>query len=333
MKTLLLRKLTFFSFIVTVLTMNSCKSDENENEIELTGNGGYIFCHMTNADYGSLYYSVSSDGITWTTLNGGKSINGYRGHSDICIGSDGKYYMIGITANSIPVLWTTTDFLTWQITETFSTSVFDVSSFGYSTDLVWYGAPKMFFDTASKQYIITWHASLANLVTNSDNYWRSMRTFYILTSDFKTFTKPKRLFTFTGDYENMATIDAIIRKIDGKYHIFVKDERWPGDVPNAAYKGCKAINHTKSDFLTGPYENPTVVTDTWTEAPTLIPKPNNSGWYLYVEQYPINYVMYKADDIDGIWMKTPIYMAPSRHGSMIWIDKEKYINLLKKYKK
>lgn len=317
--------------LLILLVLCTCSCNSNESNIDFKGKGGYLFCHMTNADYGSLYYSVSEDGINWKSLNGGKKINGYRGHSDICVGSDGQFYMIGITANSTPVLWNTKDFLSWQVTETFSTSIFDVSSFGFSTDLVWYGAPKMFFDTDSRQYIITWHAPLTGLVTNSENYWRSMRTFYILTPDFKTFSKPQRLFSFTGDCESMATIDAIIRKIDGKYHIFVKDERWPGDIPNSNYKGYKAISQTTSSCLTGPYENPTVVTDTWTEAPTLVPKPNNLGWYLYVENYPINYVMYKTDVIDGPWMKTPIYMPPARHGSMIWVDSITYENILKKF--
>lgn len=307
-----------------------CK--DTEPELDFKGNGGYLFCHMTNDDYGSLYYSVSEDGITWKSLNGGKPINGFRGHSCICKGDDGQYNMIGVTTTSVPVIWKTKDFLSWQVTESLSTSVFDVSSFGYSTDLVWYGAPKMYYDTDSNQYIITWHAPKTGLITNSDDYWRSMRTFYVLTSDFKTFTTPKRLFAFTGDYENMATIDAVIYKIEGKYHIFVKDERWPGDIPNSNYKGYKAISQTTSDYLTGPYENPTVVTDTWTEAPTLVPKPNNLGWYLYVENYPINYVMYKADVIDGSWMKAPIYMPPARHGSMIWVDSLTYVNILKTFK-
>lgn len=38
------------------------------------GQGGYLFAHMTNANYGSLFYSISRDGLSWKTLNGGKVI-------------------------------------------------------------------------------------------------------------------------------------------------------------------------------------------------------------------------------------------------------------------
>ena len=36
--------------------------------------GGYLFAHMTNENYGSLFYSVSRDGYHWETLNNGNSV-------------------------------------------------------------------------------------------------------------------------------------------------------------------------------------------------------------------------------------------------------------------
>lgn len=299
------------------------------------GKGGYLFAHMTNSDYGSLYYSVSEDGITWTTLNCDKKINNYKGHPNISIGADGQYYMIGISSISnatTPVLWKSKDLITWNISVNLPLSLFDVTSLGYTTDNVWFGAPKMFFDKSSNQYIISWHAPQTGQVANSQDYWRSMRTFYVLTSDFITFTTPKRLFNFTGDYADMATIDAIIYKIDGKYYVFVKDERWPGDVSDPNYSGYKSVQLTKSDYLTGPYENPKAISAQWQEAPALAPQPDSGGWYLYVEAYPAKYVMYEAGSIECTWTSKVIYPPYARHGSIVWLTDKAYKKVLRAYK-
>ena len=62
-----------------------------------------------------------------------------------------------------------------------------------------------------------------------DDEWRSMRTYYVLTEDFSSFSSPKRLFDFSDkDESEMATIDVIIRKIGKNYYAVIKDERWPG---------------------------------------------------------------------------------------------------------
>src|SRR5688500_11691243 len=55
-------------------------------------NEAYLFAHMTHQDYGSLYYSVSLDGLHWHRLKNGKRVfEEYHGHPDIVKGPDGKY--------------------------------------------------------------------------------------------------------------------------------------------------------------------------------------------------------------------------------------------------
>lgn len=54
--------------------------------------------------------------------------------------------------------------------------------------------------------------------------WDSMRTLYVLTKDFETYTEPQKLFNFTGADENMAIIVAIIRKVNGVYYAILKDD-------------------------------------------------------------------------------------------------------------
>ena len=321
--------------VIGILLFVGCNGCSSNKEEAKPGNGGYLFAHMTTSDYGAMYYSVSQDGINWTTLNSGKKVSDYRGHPDFCLGKDGRYYMIGIQGGTWqPVLWATKSMITWGIEKQISQSVFNVDKLGHKTELIWYGAPKMFYDEDSGQYIITWHAAKDGLTTNGNEehdkpYWRSIRTFYVLTSDFVTFTEPQRLFNFTGIHENMPTMDAIIRKVDGKYYSFIKDERWPGDVS----EGYKAIRITKSENLTGPYENPgQAITDTWREAQTLARNPRDNGWYLFVERYPIEYTLYEASQIEGPWVKKNIASPDARHGSVVRIDETTYQALLKAFK-
>ena len=102
---------------------------------------------MTTSDYGSMYYSVSYDGIHWETLNNGAKINEYRGHPDFCTGRDGRYYMIGVEGGTWrPVLWVTGNLIGWNIEKYLPEKAFDVSKSGYFTEHIWYNAPKMYYD-------------------------------------------------------------------------------------------------------------------------------------------------------------------------------------------
>lgn len=72
----------------------ACSDDveTGREEIPVETDGGYLFAHMTNANYGKLYYAASRDGVNWETLNKGRIINSaYIGHPDICQGHDGAF--------------------------------------------------------------------------------------------------------------------------------------------------------------------------------------------------------------------------------------------------
>ena len=315
-----------------------CSDDESngnskENETTVSTDGGYLFAHMMGQDYARLFYSVSRDGIHWETLNRKRIVlEDYCGHPDICRGGDGAFYMIGVRPNTgIPILWRSLDLATWTETELDKQIFNKISEQGYKNEETYYGAPKMFYDKDSQQYIITWHAGKTGN-DGDEEEWKTKRTFYILTSDFKTFTNPKRLFSFTGSDENMATIDVIIRKIDGKYCAIIKDERWPADYPEVA----KTIRLSKSESLTGPYTNPGAAitpAGVWHEAPILIPTPDEKGWYLFAERYPKQYDLYQAPSIDGPWKELYFPGPDARHGCIVKVDEATYQGILKAYKK
>lgn len=329
-----------FVFILPVLFFSSsfcfCSShDDKGNSSEdvdrpaTDNNGGYLFAHMTPADYGKLFYSVSRDGLKWETLNNRNVIlDDYRGHPDICQGGDNNFYMIGIQGDNAPylTLYSTPDLVTWRRKD-LDRSVFDVSHLGLQNEGSSVGAPKMFYDEDSKQYIITWHAFSPGLSGNA--LWESMRTCYILTSDFETFTPAQRLFNFTGDDEDMATIDTIIKKEGDTYYAIIKDERWPEKCATG-----KTIRIATSANLTGPYSNPgPPITPAWREAPTLVKSMDDKNWFLYVEDYRNSqYNLFKASSLTGsMWSQVEFTPPVARHGCIIRVSEKLYEGIVKAY--
>ena len=198
----------------------------------------------------------------------------------------------------------------------------------------------MFYDKDSEQYIISWHA--CNDPDKDD--WDSMRTLYVLTKDFETYTEPQKLFNFTGADENMAIIDAIIRKVNGVYYAIMKDERDPAVAPETG----KTVRIATSSNLTGPYTNPgapVTPNDMMREAPIFIERPNHSGWFIYAESYaakPYGYHLFQSTSMDGPW-KERTFSGPNekdgtdrpgaRHGCIVKVNETVYQALLKAYKK
>lgn len=158
--------------------------------------GGYLFIHMRHEDYGRMYYYISRDARTWTKLNNNQRVNAeYRGHPDIIKGHDNRYYMIGVSEKAQkPLLWTSSDLVAWSIEKELPVSPFVLTD-NYYTERNWFGAPKLYYDEDSKQYIVTWHAAKKGVKGNDE--WKSMRTYYVLTEDFSSFSSPKRFVRFS----------------------------------------------------------------------------------------------------------------------------------------
>lgn len=301
-------------------------------QFENTSPAGYLFAHMTIEDYGGLYYSLSPDGMDWTLLNQGKTVaHRYHGHPDIAQGHDDNFYMIGTDAETKEVpLWKSTDLISWAITKTIPKEIFNgAQTPGYKGNPTWYGAPKLFFDGSTGIYIITWHLPDENLTKEAPAaYWCSMRTFYVTTTDFETFTKPRKLFDF-----DMGTIDVIIRKENDLYYAILKDECEPSD----QWPTGKSIRVSVSHHLTGPYSYPgEPVSPNYHEAPTVVPRPNGEGWLMYYEMYTgKRYNGSQAPSLAGPWysLYQLKYEVPSiaRHGCMIPLTAEQYSLIKEKY--
>ena len=276
----------------------------------------YLFAHMTVEDYGRLYYSVSTNGLHWRLLNGGKRIlPEYRGHPDLARGHDGRWVLVG---NPEPDhrtearFWVSTNLVYWSRLGDFKA---DMSAFpGFQECNRWHGAPKLLYDDATKRYLLTWHFSnVKPLKEEPEAYWSGMRTFCVTSPDLVTFSQPKRLFSF-----EMATIDVIVRRESGQYFAILKDEKYPAfDWPTG-----KTIRFATSPNLTGPWSEPgPKLSPNFREAPTIIPRQDGTGWLLYFEQYPgVQYGAATAPRLAGPWhdvyIKSYDVPANARHGCM-----------------
>lgn len=297
-------------------------------------NEAYLFAHMMDGDYGELYYTVSLDGLHWQQLNDRKRVfEDYHGHPDIVKGHDGRYYIVGNKNDGAPdiTIWVSVDLIKWKKYSTYTPDLKKTP--GYKA-LQRIGAPKLFYDIASKQYVMSWHTPhLDGTKEDPERYWASQRTLYVTSKDLKNFSDiPKRFL----DWE-MGTIDVNIRKAEGKYWTIIKDETYP----TLDWVTGKTIRIASSDNLLGPYKDLSApISPNFREAPMLIPSPNGKAWYMYYEQYPgISYGLSVAGKLDGPWYQISGYTffadwdkysmpAKVRHGCMITISKDQYDSLV-----
>lgn len=295
----------------------------------------YLFAHMVEGDYGRLYYTVSLDGLRWKTLNGRKRVfMDYRGHPDIQKGHDGRYYLVGNRNDSAPDInfWVSDDLIAWTKYSDYTPNLKEVPD--YPNPLQRIGAPKIFYDEPTAQYVLTWHTPhLQGTKEDPERYWASQRTLYTTSKDLKTFAAPvRRLFSW-----EMATIDVVLRRVGRVFYAIIKDERYP----TPEWVTGKTIRISTSNNLLGPYSLPSPpVSPNFREAPMLIPSPDGKAWYLYYEQYPgVSYGLSVARSLEGPWYQvsgnTPRadwnkYTVPPnlRHGCMIPISRSVYDSLV-----
>jgi hypothetical protein len=302
-------------------------------------NQAYLFAHMMKGDYGSLYYSVSLDGLHWTFLNNGKPVfPEYHGHASIAQDHDGRYYLVGNKGDDAPDInfWVSDDLITWKKFGDYRPDVTTTPNFAHPLKRI--GAPKLYFDIPSSQFLLTWHTpNVPEDPKDPEAYWSSQRTLYVTSKDLVHFSDPPRkLFPW-----DMATIDTIIRPDgEGGYCAILKDERYP----TFEWTTGKTVRLSFSSSLLGPYSEPgPPISPNFREAPTLIPSLDGKAWYLYYEQYAgTSYGLSMAPRLRGPWFQVsgnsgvPAWnkyeMTPgARHGSMLVISKDQYNALLAAY--
>ena len=298
----------------------------------------YLFAHFmdneANADDEQIYFSVSKDGQTWTTLNDGAPVLtsnvGEKGVRDpyILRGEGGKYFIIATdlsiynrkqtqgsnawglsqTAGSQSiVVWESTDLVNWSEANLVKVAVDNAGC-------TW--APEAIYDPEKDMYMVFWASK-----TSDDNYSKQC-IYRSYTADFQTFTEPEIYIE-----DDVSNIDTTIIDHEGIYYRFTKNE------------SRSSIIMEKSNFLDGkwtPVETYNLGDMTGYEGPAIYKLNGEDSWCLLLDYYSKSqgYKPFVTDDLTkGIFTQTSDFTFDGtyRHGTVMPITDAEYNALIEAY--
>ena len=247
-------------------TTEKKKVEKTINIKNLDDMSAYLFVHFVDtqedATREQIYFSVSKDGKTWTTLNNKQpyltSNVGTQGVRDpyILRGEDGKFFIIATDlsvynlknnwtaaaqqgSKSI-VVWESSDLVNWS-----EASLVKINN--DNAGCTW--APEACYDPEKDEYMVFW----ASVV--SDDSYQKYRIYRSYTKDFKTFSVPELYIE-----EPNAVIDTTIIDHEGTYYRFTKNEA----KSSITMQECTSLSGDWKDVanynlgsMTG-YEGPTI---------------------------------------------------------------------------
>jgi len=242
----------------------------------------YLFSYFTGNGGDGLHFAVSTNGLAWSALKGGKSFLkpqvGGRIMRDPCIarGPDGQFHLVWTSS------WTdggiglahSKDLVTWS-EQTFV----PVMAHESGTQNCW--APEIVYDDRAGQFVIFWSSTIVGKFTETEEVGGhtfkptgaacNHRIYATTTRDFKTFSPTVLLFD-----PGYTCIDATMVQADGKWLMFIKHE---GKVPPR-----KDIRMAWADAPTGPWSQPgDPISPSWVEGPTAVRI--DGVWHLYYDAY------------------------------------------------
>jgi len=283
----------------------------------------YMFSFFINNGEDGLHLAYSRDGYNWKALKNSQSfltpaVANDKLMRDPCIikGPDNLFHMVWT------VSWkdrgigyaSSADLKNWS-----EQKIIPVMKNEPEARNCW--APEIFYDDVQKLYMIYWATTIPGRFkegeSQGDNNYNH-RLYYTTTTDFITFSDTKLLYD-----EGFNVIDATIKKIDGQYYMFLKDET---KVPPK-----KHILIARSETLTGGYRlisGP--ITPDWVEGPTVA---NVDGYRIvYYDEYTRHRIgAVRSKDLQNWQIITDSIHFPegTRHGTVFQVDENILDNLLK----
>ncbi|MGQ7869685.1 glycoside hydrolase family 43 protein [Sunxiuqinia sp. sy24] len=260
MKTLLL------SFFLAIFLI-SCQAPEKEV---------YLFSYFQDNGQDGLHLAYSYDGYHWEALKNNQSflkpqVADDKLMRDPCIiqGPDQKYHMVWTVSwkdKGIGYAWSE-DLIHWSEQQLIPVMQHEPEALN-----CW--APELFYDEAIDQYMIYWATTIPGRFKEGDTQGDDQynhRMYGTLTKDFKTFSETKLLYD-----EGFNVIDAVIKKIDSSYYMFLKDE--------TKTPAKKHIRIAKSDQLTEGYQlTSDPISPDWVEGPTVTQI--DGKWIVFYDEY------------------------------------------------
>ena len=284
-----------------------------------------IFASFRGNGEDGLHFAYSEDGYKWAALKGDSSfliptVSKDKLMRDPCIikGADGLFHMvwtvswndkgIGYANSKDLVHWTKQQFIPLMEQE---------------PDALNCWAPEIIYDERNGNYMIYWSTTIPGRFafgdTSGDDKYNH-RLYYVLTSDFKTYTTAKLLYD-----QRFNVIDATIQKDRNRFILFLKDETLK-PVPQ------KNIRVVISDSLTEGYGKPSVpiTGNYWAEGPTVIKL--DKKWIVYFDKYTEGKygAVMSTDLVNWIDISNEIsFPKGTRHGTVFSISKAEFYKFFK----
>lgn len=294
-----------------------------QNAISQTGDRIYMFSYFKNNGQDGLHLAYSYDGYSFTALKHDSSflkpiLSKAKLMRDPCIirGADNLFHMVwtvswadrGIGYASSP------DLINWS-----EQQYIPVMAHEDSAKNCW--APEITYDAKKKQYIIYWATTIPGRFAAGDTAGDGKynhRMYYVITKDFKTFSKTKLLYNC-----DFNVIDASIQQEGKKFIMFLKDETKTPPQKNIRIATSKNLyrNYSlPSAPITGKY---------WAEGPTAIKI--GESWIVYFDKYTEHkYGAVTSTDLVN-WTDISdkvIFPKGTRHGTVFTITKEEFGKLV-----
>ena len=257
----------FFLLVFSLLSVRS---------VAQSADSVFLFSYFKNNGKDGLHLAWSADGLQWQTLKKDQSflqpvLSRDSLMRDPCIlrGNDGLFHMVWtVSWNQRGIGYaSSSDLLHWSAQQ-----YIPVMELEDSARNCW--APEITWDRRKKQYMIYWATTIRGKypadpqVENGYNH----RMYYVLTRDFKTFSKTKLLYD-----KGFNVIDATIVPDGKQYIMFLKDE-----TRNPPQKNIRIATSKK---LTGGYTaaSAPITGNYWAEGPTAFRL--NGKWVVYFDKY------------------------------------------------
>ncbi|TDH26470.1 glycosyl hydrolase [Segetibacter sp. 3557_3] len=285
-----------------------------------TTNEVYLFAYFKNNGQDGLHLASSQDGYSWTSMFNDKSIlrptvSKDKLMRDPCIvrGGDGRFHMVWtVSWNDRSIGYASSDdLLNWSEQQ-------DIPVMAHEDSAKNCWAPEIYYNASSKEYMIYWATTIKGRFPATDTLGdNNHRIYYVLTKDFKNFSKAKLLYD-----QNFNVIDATIQKIDNRYVMFLKDE--------TIRPVQKNLRIATSKHLTKGYSKPSapITGNYWAEGPTVLKL--GEEWVVYFDKYRDHkYGAVASKDLKN-WtdisdkIKIP---AGVRHGTIFTVTKAEFEKL------